>query len=48
MQRRNFLKNAGAVASFPFFLKGMSISALAQPYMFDAVNNDSDRVLILV
>ncbi|MEZ5044582.1 MAG: DUF1501 domain-containing protein [Saprospiraceae bacterium] len=48
MQRRNFLRNAGAIASFPFFLKGMSISALAESSLFDAVNNDSDRVLILV
>ena len=48
MQRRNFIKNASAVASLPFFLRGMSLSAMAKPYMFSSMNGESDRVLVLV
>jgi len=48
MQRRNFIRNAGVVASLPFFLRGMSISAMAKPYMFDTLNGAEDRVLVLV
>lgn len=36
------------VASLPFFLRGMSISAMAKPYLFDPTDGAEDRVLVLV
>jgi uncharacterized protein (DUF1501 family) len=48
MQRRNFIKNAGAAASLPLFLNGMQLAAMPRSSMFDFLNPDSDRVLVLV
>lgn len=48
MQRRNFIKNAGAAATLPIFLNGMQLAAMPKSSMFDFLDPDSDRVLVLV
>jgi uncharacterized protein (DUF1501 family) len=48
MKRRDFIKTAGAAASIPLFVNGMNMSVLVRPLLFNAMNVDSDRVLVLV
>lgn len=48
MKRRNFIKNASAVASLPIFVNGMKLSALSKSSLFDFVDPASDRVLVLI
>lgn len=48
MQRRNFIKNTGLAASLPVFLNGMQVSTLRKSSIFNFVNPDSDRILILI
>lgn len=48
MKRRDFIKKAGVAASVPLFVNGMSLSALAKPMLFQSMENDTDRVLVLV
>ncbi|GJM35699.1 MAG: hypothetical protein DHS20C18_47000 [Saprospiraceae bacterium] len=48
MKRRHFLRTTGSAVSIPVLLNGLSLSALAKPSIFNAVNNDSDRVLVLI
>lgn len=48
MQRRNFIKNAGVAASVPMFLNGMQLSTIQQSSIFNFVNPDNDRILILI
>ncbi|MCI5083419.1 MAG: hypothetical protein MRY78_17100, partial [Saprospiraceae bacterium] len=47
MKRRTFLQTTGAV-TLPVLVNGMNISTLAKSSLFSAVNNESDRVLVLV
>lgn len=48
MKRRNFIKNAGAAATLPIFLNGMQLAAMPKSSLFDFMDPDSDRVLVLV
>ncbi len=48
MERRNFIKTAGAAASLPLFLNGMPLSAMSQSSIFNFINPDSDKVLVLI
>ena len=48
MKRRQFIKTAGAAASAPIFLNGMSLSVLSSPLWLEAVDDESDRVLVLI
>jgi uncharacterized protein (DUF1501 family) len=48
MQRRNFIKSAGVAAAAPMFLNGLQMSTLQQSSIFNFINPESDRVLILV
>jgi uncharacterized protein (DUF1501 family) len=48
MKRRDFIKKAGAAASIPLFVNGMNMSVLARPLLFNSINFDLDRVLVLV
>ncbi len=46
MKRRQFIKRSSA-ATVPVLLGGMNVSALNNP-MFNALNTDTDRVLVLI
>lgn len=48
MKRRHFLRTAGSAVSLPVLLNGLSISAMAKPSLFNSLNNESDRVLVLI
>ncbi len=48
MKRRHFLRTTGSAVSIPVLLNGLSISALAKPILFNTVNDESDRVLVLI
>ncbi len=47
MKRRQFLQT-GSIMSLPVFLGGLEVSAIAQSSLFNFINNDDDRVLVLV
>lgn len=47
MKRRSFLKNTSAFA-LPTFLGGMSVTASAAQRMASLINEDSDRILVLI
>ena len=46
MKRRTFIKRSSA-ASVPVLLGGVNVSALNSP-MFNMLNTDSDKVLVLI
>lgn len=50
MKRRNFLQTAaaGTAASLPFFLNGMPLQTMAKSALFNSINPDNDRVLVLI
>lgn len=48
MQRRNFIKSAGAAVSMPLFLNGMSLTAMSKSSIFNFINPDTDRILVLI
>jgi len=49
MQRRNFIKTAGTAAvSVPMLLNGMRVSAMSKSSIFNFINPDSDKVLVLI
>ena len=47
MKRRNFLHAAGA-ASVPFFVNGTPLQAMASSPLFNLINQDNDKVLVLI
>lgn len=47
MKRRKFLQTTGA-ASLPILLNGMNVSTMSKSSLFSSINNDSDRVLVLI
>ncbi|HMQ63742.1 MAG TPA: DUF1501 domain-containing protein [Flavilitoribacter sp.] len=48
MKRRQFIRNAGAAVSIPMLLNGFRLSALSKPLLFNGVNDETDRVLVLI
>jgi uncharacterized protein (DUF1501 family) len=48
MKRRDFIKNLGMAVGGPIVLNGLGLSALARSPLFDAIDDDSDRVLVLI
>jgi uncharacterized protein (DUF1501 family) len=48
MKRRTFLKNMGVALGAPIALNGLGLSALAKSALFAALDEESDRVLVLV
>lgn len=48
MKRRNFIKTTGTAISLPLFLNGIRVGAMPRPSLFNFINNDSDRVLVLI
>lgn len=48
MKRRNFIKTAGAAATLPMFLNGMQLAAMPKSSLFNFLDPESDRVLVLV
>ena len=48
MKRRHFLKATGTAVSLPVLLNGMSVGTMPQSALFNAINNDNDRVLVLI
>ena len=47
MKRRSFLKNSSLI-SLPILLGGMPVSAIDKSSLFQLINGDSDRVLVLI
>ncbi len=47
MKRRNFLQTA-STASLPVLLNGFNLGTVAKSSLFNYINNDSDRVLVLI
>jgi uncharacterized protein (DUF1501 family) len=48
MQRRNFIRTAGAAVSIPFLLHGNKLSASSKPWLMNEVEEENDRVLVLI
>jgi len=48
MKRRNFLKATSTAVSLPLLFNGMRLSAMPKPSLFDSINSDNDRVLVLI
>ncbi len=49
MRRRTFIKNsANAIASVPFILNGISMQGLGQSGLLSTLNQETDRVLVLI
>lgn len=48
MKRRDFLRNMGVAVGGPILLNGFGLSALAKSRLFSAINDDEDRVLVLI
>jgi uncharacterized protein (DUF1501 family) len=48
MKRRKFLQTTGTAISLPVLLNGMSISALPKSALFRSMNEENDRVLVLI
>ena len=48
MKRRNFIKSAGTVITLPLLFNGMRVSALNRPSLFEEMDPENDRVLVLI
>ena len=48
MKRRKFLKDTAKAAALPIFLNGIPLTAFSKSAMFNAIDNESDRILVLV
>ncbi|RMG80869.1 MAG: DUF1501 domain-containing protein [Bacteroidetes bacterium] len=48
MKRRKFIKTTSAAVTLPVLVNGMGIQAMAKSSLFAAVNDESDRVLVLI
>lgn len=48
MKRRRFLKTIGTAAMTPVFWNGTALAALSKPLLFSSMNDETDRVLVLV
>ncbi len=48
MKRRHFLKTTGAAVTVPLILNGVPMGAMSRPAIFNAINDASDRVLVLI
>ncbi|MBK9257275.1 MAG: DUF1501 domain-containing protein [Saprospiraceae bacterium] len=47
MKRRQFLQT-GSLVSLPIIIGGLEVSAISRSSLFNLINNDNDRVLVLV
>jgi uncharacterized protein (DUF1501 family) len=48
MKRRQFLQSSTAAVTLPILLNGMPVSALSRSALFNSMNLDSDKVLVLI
>lgn len=48
MKRRKFIKTTAAAVAMPIILNGMPVTALRKSGMYNALNDEDDRVLVLV
>lgn len=48
MKRRQFLKTTTTSVGLPLVLNGLGLSAMAKPLLFGGVEDDNDRVLVLI
>lgn len=48
MKRRKFLKATSTAVSLPVLLNGMGVQAITKSALFSGLNEDSDRVLVLI
>jgi len=47
MKRRQFLQS-GSLMSLPIFLGGLEVSAFSKSSLFNLINNDDDKVLVII
>jgi uncharacterized protein (DUF1501 family) len=48
MKRRKFIQAAGTAISLPILLNGFRLSAMPRQSIFNTINEESDRVLVLI
>lgn len=48
MKRRNFIKSTGTAISLPLLLNGIRVGAIPRPALFNFIDSNSDRVLVLI
>ncbi len=48
MKRRQFLKYTGTASTLPIFLNGIPLSAITSSPMFNHIQEENDRVLVLI
>lgn len=49
MKRRNFIRSAAATSlSIPLMMNGLKVNAMAKSSIFNTIDDDSDRVLVLI
>ena len=48
MKRRNFIKTAGTAVSLPVMLGGIPLSAMPKSSIFNFIEEETDRVLVLI
>jgi uncharacterized protein (DUF1501 family) len=48
MKRREFIQSTSAAVSLPVFLNGIGLTSVSHAALFNAINLESDRVLVLV
>ena len=48
MKRRDFIKSTGAAISLPLLLNGLQVSAMSRPFALNGIEEENDRVLVLV
>lgn len=48
MKRRRFLRATGAAVSLPVVLNGMKLSTISKTSIFNHINNETDKVLVLI
>lgn len=48
MKRRKFISATGGAVSIPILLNGMPVNAISKSSLFNFVNNETDRVLVLI
>lgn len=48
MKRRSFIRTTGTAVTLPMLLNGMKVSALPRTSIFNFINDETDRVLVLI
>ena len=48
MKRRQFLQNTSSLVSVPFLLNGLPLKAASSQFLYDAIDADNDKILVLI